>query len=351
MLMIFAAFNLEAVGQDGAMVRYDGQIKVAGKPYSGTGSFFFSLENSQGEILWTSGDFPFRGSTNNPANAVKLAVTAGAYEIRLGDTTSGMPALSAQALRNAKGPRLKIWFNDGVHGWEPAGGEVPLDNIAETLAASNQSEAMLEELRAIRTLLERQNTPLAPAQPPPPTTATVSLSGPSIGKADAPLVLVEFTDYQCPYCKRFQEQTMPDLLRKYVDTGKLRIVSRNLPLPFHINAEPAAQAALCAGQQGKYQPMRDNLFARSGDLIASNLLNAAESSRLDLTQFTNCLSVKTFAGQVQQDSKDAAAVGITGTPSFVLGKPQGDKLTGVVIIGAVPLAEFEAQIQKLINAR
>ncbi len=342
---------LATAGPDGATLRYDGHIKVEGKPYSGTGFFFFSLENTQGEIVWTSGDFPFRGSTNNPANAIKMMLMSGSYTVHLGDLTLGMPALSLQTLRNTKGPRLKVWFNDGVHGWAPAGSEVPLDNLAEKLTADNQSEAMLQELHAIRTLLERQNVPppAAPAQPPAPTTATVSLTGPSIGKAEAPLVLVEFTDYQCPYCKRFQDQTMPDLLRKYVETGKLRIVSRNLPLPFHANAEPAAQAALCAGQQEKYWPMRDNLFIRNTDLTTSNLLSAAVAAKLDLTQFTNCFSAKTFANRVQQDSQEAAAAGITGTPSFVLGKPQGDKLTGVIIVGAQPISEFEAQIQKLTN--
>jgi protein-disulfide isomerase len=349
MLVAFAALNLVAAGQDAVTLRYEGRIKVAGKPFSGTGSFFFSLQNSQDEIIWTSGEFPFRGSTNNPANALKLVVTSGAYEVRLGDTTLGMPALSRQVLGNAKAPRLKVWFNDGVHGWQPAGAEVPLDIPAPTLADNNQSDAMLQELRAIRVLLERQNTPPSPAPPPQPTTATVSLAGPSIGHADAPLVLVEFTDYQCPFCKRFQQQTLPDLLRKYVDTGKLRIVGRNLPLPFHINAEPAAQAVLCASHQGKYESMRDNLFAANGELALSNLLNAATAAKLDLAQFTNCLSAKTFAGDVQQDIKDAGAAGITGTPSFVLGKPQGDKVTGLILVGALPLAEFENQIQKLID--
>jgi protein-disulfide isomerase len=349
---VCTAVNLNAAGLDSTTLQYEGRIKVAGKPYSGTGSFFFSMENGQGEIIWTSGDFPFRGSTDNPTNVLKLAVTSGAYEVRLGDTTAGMPPLNRQVLGNAKEPRLKIWFNDGVHGWQPAGVDVPLDSIAGTLANNNQSEAMLQELRAIHALLERQNNPPAPppAAPPPPATATVTLAGSSMGQTNAPLVLVEFTDYQCPYCKRFQEQTMPELLRKYVDTGKLRIVSRNLPLPFHSNAESAAQAALCASQQGKYESMRDNLFARSIDL-PSNLLGAAAAANLELAQFTNCLSAKTFAAQVQQDSKDAAAAGITGTPSFVLGKPQGDKVTGLVIVGALPTSEFEAQIEKLINVR
>jgi protein-disulfide isomerase len=350
MAALLAAAPLSAAAQDGATLRYEGRIKVAGKPYSGPGLFFFALENSKGEIFWTSGDYPFRGSTNNPANAIKIPVTDGAYEVRLGAATLGMPALNAQALLNANGPRLKVWFNDGVHGWQPAGSEAPLDSIVETLAAKSQSDAVLQELRAIRTLLERQSTQRAPAAPAQPTTATVSLLGPSLGQSNAPLVLVEFTDYQCAYCKRFQEQTMPDLMRRYVNTGKLRIVSRNLPLSFHPNAEPAAQAALCAEQQEKYWPMRESLFAWNTNLTTANVLNAAMQAKLDLAQFTNCVQAKTFASRVQQDSQDAGAAGINGTPSFVLGKPQGGKLTGVLIVGAQPLSEFDAQIGKLLNS-
>jgi protein-disulfide isomerase len=349
---LLAGAPLFAFAQDATTLRYEGRIKVAGKPYSGPGLFFFSVENSKGEIFWTSGDYPFRGSTNNPANAIKIPVTDGTYEVRLGSAMAGMPALNAQTLMNANGPRLKVWFNDGVHGWQPAGSEVPLDSVVETLAAKGESTAMLQELRAIRTLLERQNSQQRAPAPAPaqPTTATVSLLGPSIGQTNAPLVLVEFTDYQCPFCKRFHEQTMPDLMRKYVDTGKLRIFSRNLPLSFHPNAEPAAQAALCAEQQDKFWPMRESLFAWNTNLTATNVLNAAMQAKLDLGQFTNCVAAKTFASRVQQDSQEAGAAGINGTPSFVLGKPQGGKLTGVIITGAQPLAEFDTQIRKLLNS-
>jgi protein-disulfide isomerase len=350
MAVFFAVAPLSAAAQDGSTLRYEGRIKVAGKPYSGPGLFFFSIENSKGEIFWTSGDYPFRGSTSNPANAIKILVTDGAYEVHLGAAMLGMPTLNAQTMMNANDPRLQVWFNDGVHGWQPAGSKVPLDSIGEALTAKSQSAAMIQELRAIRTLLERENTQHAPAAPAQPTTATVSLHGPSLGQSNAPLVLVEFTDYQCPYCKRFQEQTMPDLLRKYINTGKLRIFSRNLPLASHPNAEPAAQAALCADQQEKYWPMRESLFARNTNLTASNLLNAAIEAQLNLAQFTNCVQAKTFANRVQEDSQDAGAVGIDGTPSFVLGKPQGGKVTGVLIVGAQPLSVFDAQIGKLLNS-
>src|SRR5437764_13974840 len=94
----------------------------------------------------------------------------------------------------------------------------------------------------------RQKKTLSPARPPTePTIATVPIGpGPSLGQADAPVVMVEFTDYQCPYCKQFDTTVMAELTKNFVDTGKLRILSRNLPLSFHPNAEPAAIAALSA---------------------------------------------------------------------------------------------------------
>jgi protein-disulfide isomerase len=320
----------------------------------------FALESKSGEIFWSSGDFPFAGAATNPTNALKITVKNGDYSARLGASGSGMPPLKLAELRRMQNARLSIWFSDGQHGWQRAGEDVPLDDLMASLDEANrrpingaQAGAILQELHNIRSLLEQQNRGAQPAPqavqaPPAPSFATVSLSGPSLGQSNAPLVLVEFTDFQCPFCKRFHEGVFPELVRKYVDAGKLRIVSRNLPLPFHQNAEPAAQAALCANQQEKYWPMREKLFAKSPDLTSNNIMTAAGDVSLDLARFKICWEAKTFDPAVKKDSKEADAAGITGTPSFVLGKPNGDKLSGLIIVGAQPLAEFEVEIDKLL---
>src|SRR5512146_1268003 len=115
-----------------------------------------------------------------------------------------------------------------------------------------QADAILNELRQIRRLLEVNGRPAAsprPAQPPAPRNIRMAVTAgwQVMGRADAPVTLVEFMDYQCPYCRRFHTDTFAELKKQYIDTGKLRFVSRDLPLSFHANALTAAQAVRCAG--------------------------------------------------------------------------------------------------------
>jgi protein-disulfide isomerase len=346
------------LAQAPSVLNYQGRITVADAPFNGQGYFTFVILDNQGVILWASGEFPFEGTTKMPAAVVKAAVNNGAYSVRLGDTSAGMPALDAALLRSSASPRLRVWFNDGTRGWQKAGEDVSLAAALGTPGDANgalngaQADSILRELRDLRAKLDRQQanpTPQAQPQLAAPTIATVSVgSAPSEGISNAPLVLVEFTDFQCGFCKRFHDTVMADLKKDYIDTGKLRVVSRNLPLSFHPNAEPAAQASLCAHQQEKYWPMREKLFGISTDLTAANVTKAAEEVKLDMTAFRQCIDAKTFAGQVAKDAADATAVGISGTPSFVLGKLTGDKVTGKIIVGAMPYAAFEGEIKKML---
>src|SRR5262245_41431233 len=114
-----------------------------------------------------------------------------------------------------------------------------------------QATEILNELRQIRMLLEKQ---AKPAGPPPEqiTKARLNLEGVAmIGNKDAPITIVEFTDYQCPFCQRFHVTTFADLKKNYIDTGKVRFYSRDMPLDFHPNAMRAAQASRCAGDQNQ----------------------------------------------------------------------------------------------------
>src|SRR5205823_1252589 len=140
---------------------------------------------------------------------------------------------------------------------------------------------------------------------------------------------------------------MPELVKTYVDTGKLRIVSRNLALSFHPNAEPAALAALCAHQQQKFWPMRELLFSNNAALSPGNFIAAAESLKLDGPSFRACLDRKSFAEQLKKDISDANAAGLNGTPSFVLGKPEAGKVSGLLIVGARPFSVFDAEVKRL----
>ena len=167
-----------------------------------------------------------------------------------------------------------------------------------------------------------------------------------MGAEDAPVTVVEFADYQCPFCLRFTRDTFPALKQKYIDTGKVRWVALNLPLPFHKDARKAAQAAHCAGEQGKLWEMREVLFKNPKKLNVENLPAHAETLSLDMDAFNACLQSDRHLAEIDQDAKDANAVRLTGTPSFIIGKSSSDEITGQVIIGAQPMNVFDAAINK-----
>ena len=226
----------------------------------------------------------------------------------------------------------------------------PLAAHAEPMT-KEQGDAILSELRQIRQLLQRppqQQGQQAPQAPKPDEPASVSVAGlPFLGKADAPLTLVMFTDYQCPFCSRFEAQTLPEIKKQYIDTGKLRFVVRDLPLPFHPNAPKAAEAAYCAEEQGKYWELREKLVANTDKLDAKLLPDYAKQVGLDVDKFTACLESGRHAAKVKASTDLAASVGITGTPSFVIGRSKGDTVDGIKMVGAQPFAAFDQKLKSL----
>jgi protein-disulfide isomerase len=225
------------------------------------------------------------------------------------------------------------------------------DPAAAGDAAINQdtASAILKELREIRQVLEKieKQGGRAAQAPSKPVTASFSIKGKhTLGAGNAPVTVVEFADYQCPYCLRFANTTFPLLKQKYIDTGKVRWVALNLPLPFHKNARKAAQAAHCAGEQGKLWEMREVLFKNPQKLNVENLPAHAETLSLDMEAFNACLQSDRHLAEIDQDAKDANAVRLTGTPSFIIGKSGGDEITGQVVIGAQPMNVFDAAINK-----
>ena len=214
-----------------------------------------------------------------------------------------------------------------------------------------QGDEILKELRAIRQLLQQQSA--ASPGKKRPTSASIKIADElpvlSLGQTDAPVTMVEFTDYQCPYCKQFHDVTFPKLKEKYIDTGKLRYIAMDLPLSFHPQALPAANAARCAADQDKFWQMRESLFRNPRALGQQALLKYAGDLSLDTTIFSNCLQQKWHDSDIQRDIKTANAAGFTGTPSFVIGKNKGNQVNGVVLIGAKPLAEFDGHIRRLLH--
>ena len=138
---------------------------------------------------------------------------------------------------------------------------------------------------------------------------------------------------------------------KYIDTGKVRWVALNLPLPFHKDARKAAQAAHCAGEQDKFWEMRELLFRNPQKLNTENLPAHAEVLSLDMQAFNTCLQSDRHLAAIDQDAKDARAVHLTGTPSFIIGKTASDEISGQVVIGAQPMNKFDAAIGKALEEK
>jgi protein-disulfide isomerase len=173
------------------------------------------------------------------------------------------------------------------------------------------------------------------------------------GDPKAPLFLVEFSDYQCPFCRRHAQQVLPELVKNYVDTGKVKYVMKEFPIPnLHPQAEGASQAALCAQDQGKYWEMHDALFAKGGDMGPEQLKARAAELKLKEGKFAKCLDGKQTAERVAADQAQGQKLGVQGTPNFFLGRAD-PKNPGQVILtqripGAVGYPVFSGAIDAML---
>ena len=219
---------------------------------------------------------------------------------------------------------------------------------AEPGITRKQADQILDELKQIRQLLEKQAVAPREQAGEQITKAKVSTEGAyAIGSKDAPLTMVEFTDFQCPFCQRFHVSTFADLKRNYIDTGKLRFVSRDLPLDFHPNAMQAANAGRCAGEQGQFWAMRDRMNSNPDKLDINNLVSYAQDLKLNVAAFRGCVESQKYKDAIQADANTAQQIGANGTPSFVLGKTTADGVDGELIIGAMPYQVFDQKLKDL----
>ena len=162
---------------------------------------------------------------------------------------------------------------------------------------------------------------------------------------------LDFSDYQCPYCRGFHDQVFPRLKKEYVDTGIAQFIHKDLPLKsIHPQALPAALAASCAGAQQRFWPMHEALYANNGRLAPALYPQLGRELGLDEAKFTACLGDASREQVIMRDVVEARGLGITGTPSFVIGKIQGDALTVVRLSRGAPSYEaFAQEIDKLLK--
>jgi len=211
----------------------------------------------------------------------------------------------------------------------------------------DQANAILQELKAIHQLLERQVLAAANPQSQMPVKVKMKIEPgwQVLGRDDAPVTIVEFSDYQCPFCRRYHGTTFADLKKNYIDTGKVRYIIRDLPLDIHANAANAALAARCSGEQNQFWTMRELMLATSADLGSDSILKYGSQLNLDMPRFHACMEGKKYSAEVQKDAAAAGALGINATPSFVIGKTSKEQIDGLRILGALPYASFETTIQ------
>jgi protein-disulfide isomerase len=181
---------------------------------------------------------------------------------------------------------------------------------------------------------------------PSPPAATEPLDHRSLGSPAAPVTIIEFTDLQCPYCARFALETWPVLRARYVETGRVHFVSRDLPLPFHESALPAAVASRCAGEQGKFWEYREALFRGQAKLATAPYDEIARRFGIDVARFSACRSDATTVAAVREDAALAARHGIASTPTFVIGRVVDGQFMGEVISGAKPIEFFAERIER-----
>ena len=185
---------------------------------------------------------------------------------------------------------------------------------------------------------------------------TISLGrSPSQGSDNAVLTLVEFSDYQCPFCGRYARETSPQLRKDYVSTGKLKYVFRDFPLEgIHRDAFKAAEAAHCAGEQGKYWEMHDRLFANQAALGAAQLSLHAQALGVDPQQFRQCLDSGKYAAEIRKDLAEGQKAGVRGTPTFFLGvaDAKGSQMrVAKMLVGAQPYVSFREAIETLLASQ
>ena len=205
-----------------------------------------------------------------------------------------------------------------VWGYQPAGSQAQTSQVAAQPAGPAAAEAQAtEEPQFVRYDIPSEGFP-------------------SLGPDDAPITIVEFSDYQCPFCRRWHQEVYEPLLAAY--PGKIRMVYRHLPLTsIHPDAQAAAEAAMCAGEQDAYWTYHDKLFS-SDSLDRQTFVQYARDLSLNVEQFQSCITDQKYKDTIQADSDFAINLGVRSTPTFFI--------NGLAVVGAQPLEVFQQVIDK-----
>lgn len=216
-------------------------------------------------------------------------------------------------------------------------------------------QQILKELEEIKKLLQARQEPVPASEPQRPQAITLNIHGePFRGESQARLAIIEYSDFECPFCGKYVRETYPKIDENYIKTGKIKYLFRDLPLPIHPNAMQAARAARCAGEQGKFWEMHDRLFANQSALGAVDLQQHAVAIGLDSAKFVECLAQRRYEENIRRSMTGAERMGVDGTPAFLIGvvSPNGDVVrVSKALFGAEPYETFKATLDALLASQ
>lgn len=184
-------------------------------------------------------------------------------------------------------------------------------------------------------------------------TALYTNGDPVLGRDDAPLTIIVFSDYECPYCKRFHDEVLPELKNEYIQKGIVRLIHKDLPLPFHINADLSARVARCSAENQEYWMIYSELFKGQDCLSCLGPTKIVEKFNTGReSTLKKCINSKKTSLAISSNISEARLNGIKGTPTFIIGKTQKNRQEGKVIEGAIPWSDFKKEVESaLLKAR
>jgi protein-disulfide isomerase len=236
--------------------------------------------------------------------------------------------------------------------------------LAQQTETESDTKMILKELRELNIGVERMQKDLhelrearsEPRSAPLPavqavTNVSLDVEGRMFrGEKGARLAMIEFSDYECPFCHKFVSETLPRIEEEYIQAGKLKYYAFNFPLKSHPNAAIAARAVLCAKDSGRYWELRERLFSLkgAGNLSRESLLAMAKEAGVDEREFQECLDMGGYADEIQRDISDGEKAGVRGIPCFLVGfTDRGD--SKVHILRLVSGARSYSQIKKVLD--
>ena len=226
-----------------------------------------------------------------------------------------------------------------------------IDALRKEIAAIKATQVeMQKQLDEIKALLR----PPSPIVDAPPGMLVPIVNAPVRGSDKAGVVLLEFTDFECPFCARFTREAMAQINAEYIRPGRVRHALLSFPLEaIHKNAFKAHEAALCANAQGKFWPMYDRLFANPKALTPTDLMAHATAAGLDTAAFKACLDQGAMAAQVRSEMQLGQRIGVRGTPALLIGTPDpsGQVVIRKAISGAHPFGVFKEALDAVLAGK